>query len=614
MISNQIDSGIINIVDNKTVKKIINEVLDDVGSVASTLGPCGKANLIHDGSGSTSLYPSKDGFRIVSNIHYNDYFYDAIFKIIHEASMHNNTAIGDGTTSAIVILKKFFKELDSLISDDETDRSNAFKKVSRTGIVNILETLKFVLKDILIKKGYVRYITDMPFEKRMDIITKVATIAANNDRTIGEYIAKIFENCVRKGDDELFVEITPNFSKDTDESSEIGFKLPCGFIHRIYSTERDGRTALYENPRFLIFEGTLLDSDITMLEAILEYFCERQNSPLVIIADDYGIKLSQFLYTCRVGRKVIYNGREVLMDPMKIIPIRYYSGDVIGHERINDLEVALGAKAIPNRTQTWEKLGDGPEYWEKICGSADKIRVMVNDTIIVNGHGDKDAIEGRIQKINEDLNGMIYTENPTIQMTVEQYKERIGMLKSNMVSIRVGGLTFKERQYNQMVYEDAVYAVKSTIKNGFTLAGQSCIVKCVKKYKDEIIDKTVEVINREQRNVVFGKNRDETLRNAIRLILNIIEDTFQYAYSIALENAIIDKNEVKEIIDHINNSDEAITYNLITNEYESLNDEKNMLVAGNTDYETYVAVVAVVGIFLNSDNLQTIYIPVKATK
>ena len=165
-----------------------------------------------------------------------------------------------------------------------------------------------------------------------------------------------------------------------------------------------------------------------------------------------------------------------------------------------------------------------------------------------------------------------------------------------------------------MVYEDAVYAVKSTIKNGFTLAGQSCIVKCVKKYKDEIIDKTVEVINKEQRNVVFGKNRDETLRNAIRLILNIIEDTFQYAYSIALENAIIDKNEVKEIIDHINNSDEAITYNLITNEYESLDDEKNMLVAGNTDYETYVAVVAVVGIFLNSDNLQTIYIPVKATK
>ena len=613
MISDEIRSGHINIVNNEKLREIILEVLKDVASVSSTLGPGGRTNLLHDPDGATSLYPAKDGFRVVSGMHYDDYFYDAILRIIRESSIHNNTAIGDGTTSSIVILEKFFKTIDERI-EETSNKSDyiSLKHISKTGIVNILDSMKTVLRDILIEKGYIKFIDKLPVEKRMEIVTKVATIAANNDKTIGKYIAEIFRNCVEKGDDDLFVDISPNYSKDTDEASEIGFRLPCGYINRVFSTERDGRTAIYENPRFILFEGPLLDNDIDSIGPIIEFFCVKSDVPLVIFADEFSNKMAMYLYNLRVGAKYLdEKNNPRIMPPLKILPIQYHTGDDIGHERMMDLEVALGAKAISIRSQTWESFGTDIEYWNRICGGAEKIVCIPHDTAIIKGHGNHDLINGRIEKIKDDLNHMMFTDNPSVQLTVADYKERIGMLKSNMVVIKVGGTSFNERKYNCMVYEDAVYAVKSTIKNGYTLAGQVSICDAVVKYKDEIINKTVEIIKKEGRNVTFGKNREETLVNVIGIILDIINETFYHAYRIALKNAIITDSEVDEIMNKIKdkNNKTPIVYNLMTNEYETIDECKEMLVAGNTDYETYIAVISVVNIFLNCDNLETIFIP-----
>ena len=129
--SKDITEGHINLVDHATFKRIIRDVLRDVGSVKSTLGPGGKANLVHDPN-SLSLYKSKDGFRDIMDMRYDDYFYDAILKLIKDVSAHNNAIIGDGTTSAAVILEKFYVDLEDLVEKHE----GGFEHISLTGVVN----------------------------------------------------------------------------------------------------------------------------------------------------------------------------------------------------------------------------------------------------------------------------------------------------------------------------------------------------------------------------------------------------------------------------------------------------------------------------------------------
>ena len=620
MISDEINPGHLNLVAHEKSRKIIYEVMNDLASVKSTLGPGGKANLVHDPE-DMSVYPSKDGFRLVMGMHYDDYFYDTILKTIRDASEHNNRMIGDGTTSAIVILEKFYTTLEKYVSE----HAEGFQHISLTGVVNILKTLKSVLKEELISKGYIKFLKDYDIDTQKAIITKVATIAANNDRTVGEYIAKLFNNIIEKGKgDELFVDIKPNYMNETDESTEIGFRMPCGYIHRVYATERDGVTAIYKDPRFLLIEGPIMEGDIEVIDPIIMYTAFELNKPIVIIASEYVGKVAQYLYSLRLGgserpnpefnpklpEDQEKNPRVFILPPIDVLPLQYGTDNDTGHERMVDLETALGGRAIPALTQHWE-MGKNPNEWDTILGRAKSITTVPHDSSITGGMGETAKIEGRIAKITEDLDAMKLADTNASIGRIEEYRERIGMLNSNMVTIRVGGGSFKDRKYNVLVYEDAVYAVKSTIKNGFTLAGQVSIQNLIKNHKASIVDKVFDRLKAEGRNVTFGANRRKILADAISAILNIISDTFSEAYKIAIENAILDTNERNHIYSEIYNRDknECMAYNLMTDTYESLHPDNQMLVPGNTDYETFAAVIEITNIFLNTDNLETLYIP-----
>lgn len=620
--SKDITEGHINLVDHETFKKIVRDVLRDVASVRSTLGPSGKANLVHD-QNNMSLYKSKDGFRDIMDMHYDDYFYDAILKLIKDVSAHNNQIIGDSTTSAAVILKEFYVKLEDLVEKHE----GGFEHISLTGVVNILEKLKEVLKDELISKGYVQFLKDYPMDEQKKIVEKVATIAANNDKSVGKYIAKLFDKIIESGNaDELFTDITPNYSKDTSECSEIGFRMMHSYINRIYCTEPDKSTVIHTNPRFLLIEGALLDGDIEKIQNIIDWVCFMNGQPLVIIASDYTNKVAQWLYSLRIGGQSrvfddpqTHRQQECILPPYNIVAIQLSAGDDESHERYVDLETALGGHAIPAVTQTWESLGTRPEEWNKILGDAEKIVCIPFETSIIGGHGNTTQINARIKQLEDELNHMVLiSDGGASELRKAAYQERIGLLKSNMVSIRVGGATFKERQYNCLVYEDAVFAVKSTIKNGFTLAGQVSLIHLIEHYSDEIIEKVIDKLESEGRNVTFGKHRNDALKAAIGSILDVISETFNVAYITALENAIFDEKEIAEIKENLYNKDNKIpkSYNLITGDYETLDlkSDCNMLVAGNTDYETFAANVGIANLFLNTDNLETLYIPRRLSK
>lgn len=624
MISDQIKPGQLNIVSHATAKKIIREVMQDMANIRTTLGPGGKANLVHDPE-NYELYPSKDGFRLVMGMVYDNYFHDTILKLVRDTSEHNNEKIGDATTSAIVILEKFYTTLDEYVENHK----EGFKHISPTGVTNILNALKFILRKKLEEYGYVKFLKEFPIEKQKEIVRKVATIAANNDKTIGEYVGSLFDRVIeRQKGEELFTSVIENFSRDTDETSVVGFRIPAGYTHRIFATERDNRTAKYKDPYFLIIEGALMERDIEPVWPVIQYVCLQLGKPLVIIAGDFVGEFAQNLYSLRNGGLQIPNPQfnhnnpsdprnkgvnpMVTLPPLDILPIQYMTDNDYGHELMVDLEIALGGRMIPALTEHWDHIADSESEMLSILGRAKEIISVPHDTSIIGGRGESAKIEARIQDLKDNLDKIAFADTPTAVMDAEDYKQRIGMLNSNMVTIRVGGATHKERQYNVLVYEDAIYATKSTIKNGFTLAGQVSIQHLIANHKEELVDAVIEQLAKEGRNVTYGANRAESLAEAIGAILDVISDTFKVAYKNAIENAIFDEKEREDIFAQIYDPKLAkpVAYNLMKNDYEGLDIENSeMFVAGNTDYETFSAIVEIVNLFLNCENLETLFIP-----
>lgn len=617
MIFNDIEEGHMNLVDHETTEKIILDVMRDVSNgVKHTLGPGGKTTLLHDPNGVTSLYPSKDGFRLITNMHFDDYFYESIYMILRDVSVHTNMTVGDATTSCIVIMAEFYKKVLELYKS----QNGPFKYISANGIGQILEVTSAVLKDFLYEKNYIIRLEDLSIDERREVVKKVAAVAANNDKSIGNDIAGIYEGVLETLDD-LFVTITPNEGGETTTLGEIGFEAPIGHINRAFSTERDGATASYDNPNFLMIEGPLLDGDIKYIQPVIEYVCLGKNEPLVIIADDYSNLVSEFLYKLRAGGMPFVDPntkQQTLLPPLKLLPIMHSTSHDLGHERMIDLNVALGGIVQVCQSNKLEIIPTDPGQIELMLGKADKIISAQHITRIFNGHGSKEKIKARIDEIQSLMDNLMMRDSDRVQSSVYVYKERIGMLKSNMVAIKVGGMTYKEKQYRVLVYEDAVYAVRSTIKNGYTLGGQVSFQHLITKYYDELVEAIYKEIHNRQYQVIFGSKKSIELKNAIALFLEVVKDTTKVSYCTALSNAIVDDEHYEDVIDtvygHTLSEDKytergVLTYNLMNDTYESLSHTNNLLVAGNTDYEVLESVIGVTKLFLNSEYIQTIYVP-----
>jgi chaperonin GroEL len=626
MIFNDIEDSMINIVDYPTTKKLILDVIKDVSDgIKHSMGVAGRTTLLHDPNGISSLYPSKDGFRNVLNMHFDDVYAESIYMILRDISVRMNQNVGDGTTSCIVIMEEFYKKILDLYENKE----GSFKYISANGITQILEVICKVLQDELYNKKYIVKLEDLNIEDRKKIIRKVGSIAANNDRQIGEEVGGLYDNILENLDD-LFVSILPNEGSDNTILSEIGFEAPIGAINRVFATERDGITAIYEDPRFLMIEGPLLDGDAKFLQPIIERVCLDQGKPLVIIADDFSNVISDFLYRLRLGGlKFVHptTGKESLLPPFKILPIMHSTNFDLGHERMIDLNTALGGQVQVCQSHKLELPPSTGEQIDLMLGRANKIIAAEHLTRIFGGKGDKEKITGRISELQAHIDNMVMKDSDRAQSRVWVYKERIGMLKSNMVSIKVGGQTYKEKQYKVLVYEDAVYAIRSTIKNGYTLGGQVCIEYLIRNNMNDLIDKIYTRIHDENRAVMFGKRKKTALKEIIGELLSVIKSTINVAYKIALKNAIVDEKEFNDVLETlfsdykyivINNKNdtkteerqtEPMTYNVIDDTYETLHINNNLFVAGNTDFEILESIVGVTKNFLNAEYIQSIYIP-----
>lgn len=605
-----------NIVPPKDMERIINDVFEDLSRmIACTIGPAGGNTLVTEPYASTPIFPSKDGFRVMNNHIYDNPAYESIYRIVRDISGRMNETVGDATTSGVIIANSFYKSIKKYLKKH--------KEITPYGIANILKlTLKSIEK-VLLEKGYIKNISDLPKEKRVEIYKKIATISANNDSEIGKKVADIYE---KSTSDYAYIDIQQSTNEKDDIEVNLGFEIPYGYTHTHMANSADGITAEYDDPLFLLIDGPILDPDLDTLKRYVKIVTEELDNPrpLVIIAGEYSKKVIDFLTECRTGVvRVIRNTQVVVKLP--VLSICFNMMNEMGLSKVQDLEAILGAKAIQTHNGRLQQAPDNAIALLGMLGRADHITTKYAYTRIRGGGGSEAERKGRIAEIEKIYNATKDdAQHGTLaKARLENLKRRMGMLQGEMHCIRVGGDSYKSKVNRSLIYEDAVQAVKACIDHGITLGGQVAISAAITSYKDLMIDYILDSAKNDEENpinIIIGENKN--LRKIVSDILDIVAESSSAAFKAVFANASNNKRWINTVFKNISKcanlekTNHAViagcpnfsTYNLILGDYESFSEDfseniPNLIVPGNTDIELLNSVFEIVNLFVTSNQL-----------
>ena len=400
-------------------------------NVSSTLGPRGR-NVILQEKGKTPII-TKDGVTVANFVELSDPFENLGAQVIKQASQQTATLAGDGTTTSVVLSRAILREaqryLTAGVSPIELKR----------GIDKAVESVVTRLAQIA-----------KPISSEEDI-EHVASISANNDRTIGKLIATAVDKVGKDGS------ITIEEARSVDTSLDVveGFRFDSGFLATAFINDERRGVVKYEDPYILVTDHKF-DSVQDMLP-VLELIA-REGKPFVIVADEIeGQALAALIMNAMRGT-------------MKVAAVK---APRYGEERKNilkDLAVSVGA--------TFVSLENGMKISDvklKDFGRAKKIEIAKNLTTIVGGKGDIEEVDKRIEIIKAELQ---QTESI---YECERLQERITRLASGIAIIRVGAPTEIEMIEKKHRIEDALEAVRSAQQEGIVAGGGVALLRAAHK-------------------------------------------------------------------------------------------------------------------------------------
>jgi chaperonin GroEL len=396
-------------------------------NVSSTLGPRGR-NVILQEKGKTPII-TKDGVTVANFVELTDPFENLGAQVIKQASQQTATLAGDGTTTSVVLSRAILREaqryLTAGVSPIELKR----------GIDKAVESVVARLAEIA-----------KPISSEEDI-EHVASISANNDRTIGKLIATAVDKVGKDGS------ITIEEARSVDTSLDIveGFRFDSGYLASAFINDERRGVVKYEDPYILVTDRKF-DSVQDMLP-VLELIA-REGKPFVIVADEIeGQALAALIMNAMRGT-------------MKVAAVK---APRYGEERRNimkDLAISVGATFIA--TENGTKMSD---VKLKDFGRAKKIEIAKSLTTIVGGHGGMEEVDRQIDIIKAELQ---QTEN---MYECERLQERITRLASGIGIIRVGAATEVEMIEKKHRIEDALEAVRSAQQEGIVPGGGVALLR-----------------------------------------------------------------------------------------------------------------------------------------
>lgn len=420
-----------------------NKVLKGVKTLSKavkvTLGPKGRNVAIDKSYGAPHV--TKDGVTVAKEIELEDKHENMGAQMVMEVANKTNDKAGDGTTTATVLAEAIYSE--GLRNIAAGANPMEIKQGIEQAVKLLTDELKKMSKDIRDRKE----------------IAQVATISANNDGEIGEIIAKAMEKVGKDGT--VTVEEGKGFETTLDVVEGMNFER--GYLSAYFATNPETQETVYENAYVLIYDKKIsaMKDFLPILQAVAE-----SGRPLLIIAEDVeGEALATLVMNrLRAGLKVVAVKAPGFGDRRKAI--------------LQDITVLTGAQMVS------EELGLKLDMVTlEMLGQVKKVVVKKESTTLVEGAGDKEAIEKQIALIKRQI------EESTSDYDREKLEERLAKLAGGVGVIRVGAATEVEMKEKKDRVDDALQATKAAVEEGILPGGGSAFIHCIpvlKKLSEEL--------------------------------------------------------------------------------------------------------------------------------
>lgn len=463
-----------NIEARDLLKNGVNTLAD---TVKVTLGPKGRNVVIEKKFGAPHI--TKDGVTVAKEIELSDAYENIGAQMVKEVASKTGDDAGDGTTTATILAQAIVNV--------------GLKNV--TAGANPMELKRGIEKAVA---AVVAYIKDMSEEvgDNFDKIKQVAKISANNDETIGALIAEAMEKVKKEG------VITVEEAKGTETEVKVveGMQFDRGYISPYFVTDADKMEADMENPYILLYDKKI--STMKDLMPVLEPVAQS-GRPLVIIAEDVD---GEALATLVVNR---------LRGSLKIAAVKAPGFGDRRKEMLEDLAILTGGVVISE--EKGMKL-EGATV--DMLGQAEKVTIDKENTTVVNGAGNKEAIDARVSQIRTLIS------NATSDYDKEKLQERLAKLSGGVAVLYVGAASEVEMKEKKDRVDDALSATRAAVEEGIVPGGGVTYIRALEALEN-----------------LTGETEDET--TGIEIIRKAIEEPLRQIANNAGQEGSVIVNEVK---------------------------------------------------------------------
>lgn len=481
-----------NIKAREELKKGVDALAD---AVKVTLGPKGRNVIIEKKFGAPHI--TKDGVSVAKEVELEDKFQNMGAQLVKEVASKTGDDAGDGTTTATVLAQAIITT--GLKNVAAGANPMDLKRGIDKAVAKVVEGIKAQAQEV---------------GDDFDKIENVAKVSANNDEEIGRLIAEAMKKVKKEG------VITVEEAKGTDTTVDVveGMQFDRGYISPYFVTNTEKMECEMDAPFILLYDKKI--SNLKDMLPILEATAQS-GRPLLIIAEDVD---NEALATLVVNR---------LRGSLKICAVKAPGFGDRRKEMLEDIAILTGGvviseeKGLKLESATIDKLG-----------TAEKIAVNKENTTIVNGAGDKQAIADRVAQIKVQI------ETTKSQYDREKLQERLAKLAGGVAVLYIGAPSEVEMKEKKDRVDDALSATRAAVTEGIVPGGGTAYIRCVEALEN-----------------MKGANDDET--TGIDIIRRAIEEPLrQIVYNAGLEGAVI--------VQKVKDGKGDYGYNARTNKFENL--------------------------------------------
>ncbi|HEY0597393.1 chaperonin GroEL [Sphingopyxis sp.] len=464
-------------------------------AVKVTLGPKGRNVVIDKSFGAPRI--TKDGVTVAKEIELKDKFENMGAQMLREVASKANDKAGDGTTTATVLAQAIVREGMKSVAAGMNPMD--LKRGIDLAVTKVVETIKAQSKPV----------------SGTSEIAQVGIISANGDKEVGDKIAEAMEKVGKEG------VITVEEAKGLDFELDVveGMQFDRGYLSPYFITNPEKMLVELADPYILIFEKKLsnLQSMLPILEAVVQ-----SGRPLLIIAEDIE---GEALATLVVNR---------LRGGLKVAAVKAPGFGDRRKAMLQDIAILTAGEMIS------EDLGIKLESVTlNMLGQAKRVTIDKDNTTIVDGSGDHDAIKGRVEQIRAQI------ETTTSDYDREKLQERLAKLAGGVAVIKVGGASEVEVKERKDRVDDALHATRAAVEEGIVPGGGTALLYATKALEG-----------------MSGGNEDQTRG------IDIIRRALQAPVRQIAENAGFDGGVVAgKLFDQSNTS---FGFNAATDTYEDL--------------------------------------------